>query len=72
MDITDSDEMLMYLHRQIDPHDQMNPRYADLRAQIDAIVKARADCLAVQLPPVIVASSDLPAVLRPHQLSGDV
>lgn len=45
-------ECVAYLHRQIDPHDRLNPKYAYLHAQIDAINKAVADVMAAELPPI--------------------
>jgi hypothetical protein len=42
------DEALLYLHQQIDPHDRLNPKYALLWKQIDAIHKAKTDILAAQ------------------------
>lgn len=65
MPTPDVDELLVYLHRLIDPHDRLNPKYAYVRAQIDAIVKAKADYLAAQPPkPIIVRGSAVKASER--------
>ena len=54
----DVDELLTYLHSQIDPHDRLNPKYAKLWQQIDAIRQAKADILRAQPPkPIIVRGS---------------
>jgi len=45
-------ECVAYLQRQIDPHDRLNPKYAYLHAQIEAITKAVADVTAVEIPPI--------------------
>ena len=42
------DEALVYMHGQIDPRDRLNPRYALLWKQIEAVNKAKADILAAQ------------------------
>jgi hypothetical protein len=49
-----SDEMLAYLHGQIDPRDRANPKYALLWKQIEAVNKAKADILAAQPITMIV------------------
>lgn len=41
-------EALEYLYAQIDPHDRLNPKYAEVLQQIDAVNKARSDILAAQ------------------------
>ncbi len=45
-------ECVAYLYHQIDPHDRMNPKYAFLHAQIEAITKAVADVTALEIPSI--------------------
>lgn len=54
----DSDEMLVYLHGQIDPHDRLNPTYALLNKQIEAINKARSDLMSMQLPALVITTDE--------------
>jgi hypothetical protein len=50
-----ADEILIYLHSQIDPRDQLNPRYALLWKQIEAIIKAKSTILATQpMGPILI------------------
>lgn len=53
-DFSSCDDALVYLHGQIDPHDRLNPKYAHVRAAIDALAKAKADILARQAPALIL------------------
>jgi len=52
-------ECLLYLHKQIDPHDRLNPKYAYLRKQIDAINAALADATATEIPPIVIRADQL-------------
>ena len=57
----DVDEMLIWLHGQIDPHNPRDPKYAELWKQIDAIRQAKADIMAAQPPkPIIVRGCSVP------------
>lgn len=47
-------ECIAYLHRQIDPRDRGNPKYALLHKQIEAIHLALADATATEIPPIIL------------------
>ena len=46
------DELLTYLHRQIDPQDSHNPKYQELWRQIEHIRRAKADYMAASVPPL--------------------
>jgi hypothetical protein len=56
------DEALLYLRRQIDPHDRLNPKYAYLHAAIEAVVRAKADILARQAPALILKHAEISRV----------
>ena len=53
------DELLAWLHGQIDPHDQNNPKYADLWKAIAATRKAKSNILAAKpVDPIYVSVED--------------
>lgn len=39
-----------YLCRQVDPHDRLNPKYAEVNRHIDALIKARGDIERMRTP----------------------
>jgi len=47
-------EAIAYLQKQIDPHDRLNPKYAYLHQQIEAICKCLSDAAATEIPPIRV------------------
>jgi hypothetical protein len=53
--VDSGDEALIYLHSQIDPHDTMNPKYARLWKQVEAINSAKATILAAQTTTSFIA-----------------
>ena len=56
-----SDEILAYLHGQIGPRDQSNPKYAEIWKQIAAVRKAQAAILAARQPePIYVSVENWP------------
>ena len=52
-------DAVAYLRAQIDPHDRNNPKFAQLHAAIDALVKAKADILARQAPALILKHAEI-------------
>lgn len=58
-DFSSCDEALAYLRAQIDPHDRLNPKYAHVRAAIEALVKAKADIYARQASVLILKHAEI-------------
>ena len=58
-DFSSCDEALAYLRAQIDPRDRLNPKYAHVRAAIEALVKAKVDICARQAPALILKQAEI-------------